>query len=72
MHMTHHQQLLTQFAADQQDLELRAARGDLAARYELITLSLGKHVSQARIAWCDEALGYLDAGSSAGMEDNAS
>lgn len=58
-HRDHHRRLLARYREDQRDLEARAAAGESGARYELITLSLGIHISTARVAWCDEALDRL-------------
>jgi DNA-binding PadR family transcriptional regulator len=58
-HREHHRRLLARYAEDQPELEAGAAAGDPDAVYELITLSLGVHISTARVAWCDEALGRL-------------
>lgn len=60
-HRAYHRQLLAHYADDRPELEARAAAGELAATYELITLSLGLHISEARVAWCDDALARLDA-----------
>jgi DNA-binding PadR family transcriptional regulator len=58
-HREHHRRLLARYADDQPELEARAAAGEPGAVYELITLSLGVHISTARVAWCDEALARL-------------
>jgi DNA-binding PadR family transcriptional regulator len=58
-HRDHHRRLLARYAAERPELEERAASGESGATYELITLSLGVHISTARIAWCNEALGML-------------
>lgn len=58
-HRAHHRRLLARYTEDQRDLEARAAAGEPGAIYELITLSLGIHISTARVAWCDEALDRL-------------
>ncbi|GAB4442120.1 MAG: hypothetical protein OHK0015_40280 [Chloroflexi bacterium OHK40] len=58
-HREHHRRLLARYAEEQPELEARAAAGDSGAIYELITLSLGVHISTARVAWCDEALAWL-------------
>lgn len=58
-HREHHRRLLERYAASRPELEAEAAAGATAAAYELITLSLGVHISTARVAWCDEALGRL-------------
>jgi PadR family transcriptional regulator, regulatory protein AphA len=47
------------YAEEQPGLEASAAAGEPGAVYELITLSLGVHISTARVAWCDEALARL-------------
>jgi PadR family transcriptional regulator, regulatory protein AphA len=59
-HRDHHRQLLVSYAADRTQLEQQVAAGVQQAVFELITLSLGMHISQARIAWCDDALRRLD------------
>jgi DNA-binding PadR family transcriptional regulator len=59
-HREHHQRLLARFAADKPEIEQRAIAGDREAMHQLITLALGMHISTARIAWCDEALGLLE------------
>jgi PadR family transcriptional regulator, regulatory protein AphA len=58
-HREHHRRLLARYAEDRPALEASAATGEPGAVYELITLSLGVHISAARVAWCDEALGRL-------------
>lgn len=58
-HREHHRRLLARYAEDQPELEARADAGAAGALYELITLSLGVHISTARVAWCDEALNRL-------------
>lgn len=58
-HREHHRRLLARYAEDQPELEARAAAGEPGAVSELITLSLGVHISTARVAWCDEALNRL-------------
>lgn len=59
-HHTYHCELLARYKADLPELEAQAATGDTAAVYELITLSLGIYISEARIAWCNDALQRLD------------
>ena len=47
-----------------EDRRLRVERGSFAdLPYWLATLSYGRHVSRALVAWCDESLAALDAGS---------
>jgi PadR family transcriptional regulator, regulatory protein AphA len=58
-HREHHRRLLARYAEEQPGLEASAAAGEPGAIYELITLSLGVHISTARVAWCDEALARL-------------
>ena len=58
-HREHHRRLLARYAEDQPELEASAAAGEPGAVYELITLSLGVHISTARVAWCDDALKRL-------------
>lgn len=54
---------LDRYAAEEQ--RLRAERAGFAADlpYWLATLSYGRHVSRALVAWCDESLAALDGGS---------
>lgn len=59
-HYAHHVRLLARYAEDRPELERRASTGEATPVYELITLSLGVHISEARIAWCDDALQRLD------------
>jgi PadR family transcriptional regulator, regulatory protein AphA len=59
-HREHHQRLLGRFAEDKPEIEQQAASGDHEAIHQLITLSLGMHISAARIAWCDEALELIE------------
>lgn len=59
-HREHHLSLLARFREDQREVEQRVAAGEPGARHELITLSLGLHISTARVAWCDEALRLLE------------
>jgi DNA-binding PadR family transcriptional regulator len=58
-HRDYHSNLLGRYLLEQPELEARAATGNTAAVYDLITLSLGTHISEARIAWCDDALKQL-------------
>lgn len=59
-HREHHARLLARYAESRIELEARAAAGDSQAVFDLITLSLGVHISAARVAWCDESLARLD------------
>jgi DNA-binding PadR family transcriptional regulator len=58
-HKAHYEALLSHYVQERSKLEARAAAGEEEATYMLITLELGEHVAQARIAWCDAALERL-------------
>ncbi len=59
-HREQHRGMLARFSEAKPQLEQELAAGAPEAVYELITLSLGLHIAQARIAWCEEALSLLD------------
>lgn len=63
-----HQRMLERFTGERPSVEEHAAAGAPGALYELITLSLGLHISAARIAWCDEALRLLERDEHRGVE----
>ena len=58
-HRAHHRRLLARYAEERPELEASITASEPGAVYELITLSLGIHISTARVAWCDEALTQL-------------
>jgi DNA-binding PadR family transcriptional regulator len=59
-HREQHQHLLERFARERPRVEEHVAAGTPGARYELIALSLGLHISAARVSWCEEALRLLE------------
>jgi PadR family transcriptional regulator AphA len=59
-HREHHRQLLATYAQELPKLERQVSAGEPDAVYALITLTLGIHISEARVAWCADALRRLD------------
>jgi DNA-binding PadR family transcriptional regulator len=60
-HREQNQRMLARFREAQPDLEQQLAAGAPEALYHMMTLSLGLHIAQARVAWCDAALQLLAA-----------